>query len=156
MRERFARCILMLYPRAWRDRYGDEVRELAHELASNGHASSWRLVVGLLLSGFVERIRSWRTVKRITFASTCAILAAVAVVTFSMTTSGPIDASGRANRIATVSPGTNPEHPSAKVPIPQVDCYVVMDPSTGAVLSVRAARSDPTGCRSVNPTAGSS
>ena len=156
MRERFARQILLVYPRAWRDRYGKEMRELVHELASTGHASSWRLVVGVLLWGFVERIRGWRMVKRITLASACLILASVAVVSVAMTTSGPISASGRADRIARVNPRTDLVHPPAKVPIAQVNCYVMLDPITGAVLSVRAARSDPKGCRSVNPAVESS
>jgi hypothetical protein len=150
MRERFGHRILLVYPREWRERYGDEVRELSQELASTGHASWWRLVVGLLLSGFVERIRSWRRAKRITFASTCVILAAVAVVSLSMTPSGPFHAPGWANRIAAVAPGTDPVQPSAKVPIAQAKCVIVLDPITGAVLSVRAAKSDPTGCLSVN------
>jgi hypothetical protein len=152
MRERFARRILLLYPRAWRDRYGDEIQELAHELASTGHASPWRLAVGLLLSGFVERIRSWLTTKRITFASTCVILAAVAAVSLSVTAFGPIADRGRAAGIATVTLGTDPVHRSAAGPIAQAKCVVVLNPITGAVLSIRAARSDPTGCRSVNPT----
>jgi hypothetical protein len=150
MRERFARRILLVYPREWRERYGDEVRELSQELASTGHSSWWRLAVGLLLSGFVERMRSWRRAKWITFASTCVVLAAVAVVSLSMTTSGPFHAPGRANRIATVAHGTDPMQSSAKVPIVQAKCVIVLDPITGTVLSVRPARSDPTGCLSVN------
>jgi hypothetical protein len=152
MRERFARRILWFYPRAWRDRYGDEVRELAHELASTGHASTWKLAVGLILSGFVERLRSWRTTKRVTFASACVILAAVAAVSLLVTTSGPISDRGGAEGGATVTLGTNPVHPSAPGPIAQAKCVVVLNPVTGAVLSVRAARSVPTGCRSVKPT----
>jgi len=54
--------ILYLYPRAWRDRYGEEVRDLMSEVTENGDLSPARAVIGLFCSGFALRLRfSWRT-----------------------------------------------------------------------------------------------
>lgn len=54
--------ILHLYPRAWRDRYGEEVRDLMKEVTENGDLSSSRAVFGLFASGLALRMRSsWRT-----------------------------------------------------------------------------------------------
>ena len=54
--------ILHLYPRAWRDRYGEEVRDLMKEVTENGDLSSSRAVFGLFSSGLALRMRSsWRT-----------------------------------------------------------------------------------------------
>jgi hypothetical protein len=43
------RRLVALYPRAWRDRYGDEVADLADELISEGRTT--RLRAGLELAG---------------------------------------------------------------------------------------------------------
>jgi hypothetical protein len=54
--------ILHLYPRAWRDRYGEELRDLLKEVTENGDLSPSRAVFGLFSSGFALRMRSsWRT-----------------------------------------------------------------------------------------------
>ena len=58
MRERALRWALLLHPRAWRERYGDEVYDLSKELLAANHMKWPRIVLGLLGSAMVERVRS--------------------------------------------------------------------------------------------------
>lgn len=54
--------ILHLYPRSWRDRYGEELRDLMKEVTENGDLSPSRALFGLFSSGLALRMRSsWRT-----------------------------------------------------------------------------------------------
>jgi protein-S-isoprenylcysteine O-methyltransferase Ste14 len=55
------RRILALYPRAWRDRYGDEVSDLAEELVAMGETTAARACLGLVAGAAVER---WRLLAR--------------------------------------------------------------------------------------------
>jgi hypothetical protein len=152
MRERLTRVVFLVYPQAWRDRYGDEVRDLTDELASTDHASSWRLVVGLFLSGLVERVRSWQPRRRIVYTSAGVVLAAVAVVSLSMTTSRSPDTSPRVTSVHAVGPtflpdpGTGSVVPSTKAGLARVRCIVTLNPKTGATISAKPAANDPTGC----------
>lgn len=58
-RPRF-RGLELLYPKAWRERYGDEVGDLSEELLAAGEVKRPRLVLELALCGLAERLRSWR------------------------------------------------------------------------------------------------
>ena len=51
--DRFVRALLRLYPRAWRERYGDEFLAL---IADGG--LSWRVVVDVIGAAGVERVRA--------------------------------------------------------------------------------------------------
>ncbi len=59
-RPSLAERILRLYPRAWRDRYSDEVRDLIDELSAKGEFSQLRVASGLVVAALVQRVRSWR------------------------------------------------------------------------------------------------
>jgi hypothetical protein len=73
--------ILSLYPRAWRDRYGDELRDLTNELTMQGEFSSFRLVFGLLASALVQRVRVFRlTWRSLLVAGTTLSLILTAVI----------------------------------------------------------------------------
>jgi hypothetical protein len=78
MSDRALRWALMLHPRSWRERYGEEVRDLSEELLAVGHLRWPRLVLGLLGSAMVERIRSLLRMGRLAVLS----VFAAALVTF--------------------------------------------------------------------------
>lgn len=152
MRERLTRVVFLVYPRAWRDRYGDEVRDLTDELASTNHASSWRLVGGLFFSGVVARARSWQPRRRIVCTSAGVVLAAIAVVSLTMTASRSLQTSVRITSIHSVAPTllltprTNGVVPSTHAVLAVAKCIVTLNPKTGAVLSFKLATNDPKGC----------
>jgi protein-S-isoprenylcysteine O-methyltransferase Ste14 len=52
------RWLLALYPRAWRDRYGREVAELAEELIRAGDSTPLRAALGFIAAAAVERGRA--------------------------------------------------------------------------------------------------
>jgi hypothetical protein len=70
--------VLRLYPRQWRDRYGDELRDLVDELAEAGEFSKFRLAAGLIFSAVVQRFRSLRPTWK-TVTGTVTVLAVVTV-----------------------------------------------------------------------------
>jgi hypothetical protein len=49
--------LLMLYPAAWRRRYGDELDALIIEMRADGRAGNWRLSTDLVRSAARERLR---------------------------------------------------------------------------------------------------
>ena len=61
---RLAWLLMMLYPRAWRDRYGAEVLRLTRELVAAGETTPARAAVNLACAAVAERCRalghSWR------------------------------------------------------------------------------------------------
>ena len=58
MTKTIVRVVLALYPRAFRRRYGPEVRDLVEELEGAGEQSRLRLVGGLLAAAAAERLRA--------------------------------------------------------------------------------------------------
>jgi protein-S-isoprenylcysteine O-methyltransferase Ste14 len=54
------RCLLALYPRAWRDRYGREVASLTEELIRAGDCTPLRAGLDLAAAAVVERARALR------------------------------------------------------------------------------------------------
>jgi hypothetical protein len=58
MRRRLLRWLLVLYPRAWRDRYGAEVASLNEELIRAGETTPLRAGLGLIAGAAVERGRA--------------------------------------------------------------------------------------------------
>jgi hypothetical protein len=71
------RWVLAAYPRAWRDRYGEEVGDLFEELVASGESTPSRLVVGLLAHAVAERLHSFHRSRRAVLA--VCVVAAVAV-----------------------------------------------------------------------------
>lgn len=60
MAERAIAWALRLHPRPWRERYGNEIRDLTDELFEAGEASRFWLLLGLLASA----LREWARVER--------------------------------------------------------------------------------------------
>jgi hypothetical protein len=87
MRGKVLRMMLLLYPRSWRRRYGNEVRDLADEFVTADPGSFWRIIPGLFFSGFVERFRSWRLRQWLAIASTALALTAGGLVVLSSSSS---------------------------------------------------------------------
>jgi len=80
---RLVRAPLALYPRPWRERYGDEVADLIGDLVAAGDTTSLRAGLDLVAGASVER---WRAVTRsrpvaLTFAVTIVTVTALAVAT---------------------------------------------------------------------------
>jgi hypothetical protein len=60
MSDRIVRAVLALYPRAFRRRYGPEVRDLVEELEAEGDRSRLWLLCGLIAAAAAERLRATR------------------------------------------------------------------------------------------------
>jgi hypothetical protein len=140
-----------MYPRAWRERYGREVRELADELAATDGIPSWRrLTLGLLLSGLTERVRSWRLKHWIATVSTC-VLVAVGLAALSSTTPQSTGSALRVHSKGVVDPevivynielAKGVKQPTASGPV----CIVNLNPKTGAVIYAKSVRNHGAGC----------
>jgi hypothetical protein len=109
--------ILGLYPRTWRDRYGDEVRDLADELSATGEFSTLRVAASLVVGAFVERVRSWQWSWRAPAVSGIA-LALVAAIVIVLNNPGPSHLSGTAVGLTkgTIPPSTDGTIDTKKVP----------------------------------------
>jgi hypothetical protein len=74
---RLAWLLMMLYPRAWRDRYGAEVLRLTRELIAAGETTPSRAAVNLACAAVAERCRalghSWRPAMAVAAAALLAL-----------------------------------------------------------------------------------
>jgi hypothetical protein len=70
--------LMMLYPRAWRDRYGAEVLRLTRELIAAGETTPARAAVDLACAAAAERCRALGNSWRPAMAMAAAVLVAVA------------------------------------------------------------------------------
>jgi hypothetical protein len=59
VKARLSRSLLMLYPRAWRERYSEELTDLSAELLAAGEVSRSRLALELTTAALAERAHSW-------------------------------------------------------------------------------------------------
>jgi hypothetical protein len=59
VKARLSRSLLMLYPRAWRERYSEELNDLSAELLAAGEVSRSRLALELTTAALAERAHSW-------------------------------------------------------------------------------------------------
>ncbi len=75
---RLAWLLMMLYPRAWRDRYGAEVLRLTRELIAAGETTPARAAVNLACAAVAERCRALGHSWRPALAMAAAVLVAVA------------------------------------------------------------------------------
>jgi hypothetical protein len=83
MGDQVLRWVLKLHPKAWRERYGNEILDLADELVAE-HESTWvRLALGLLASVLIERFRSLVQRHRVLVASSLAAIAIVGITALS-------------------------------------------------------------------------
>jgi hypothetical protein len=76
------RWVLAAYPRAWRDRYGEEVADLFEELLASGESTPTRLVVGLLAHAVAERVHSLHRTRRAVLAVSLVAAVAASGATF--------------------------------------------------------------------------
>jgi hypothetical protein len=74
---RLAWLLMMLYPRAWRDRYGAEVLRLTRELIAAGETTPARAAVNLTCAAVAERCRALGNSWRPAMAMAAAVLVAV-------------------------------------------------------------------------------
>ncbi len=116
-RRSLADRILRLYPRAWRERYGDEVRDLVDELSAKGEFSTLSVASGLVVAALVQRVRSWRWSWR-TLAVSGTALAFVATLVIVFSSPEPNHPSGTTVDLTkgTVPSSTNGTIDSKQVP----------------------------------------
>lgn len=139
IRERCFRGALLAYPRVWRDRYGDELSDLADELAAAEQISWWRLILGTLASGFVVRIRGWQWREWMAITTTGVSFVAIVLVSLSLTASRSPVQSPRTQTIYSYGPGT-PSNPPTGVLDSKIgtECLVKVNPTTHAVVSAKS------------------
>jgi hypothetical protein len=90
MRRALLRAALVLYPRRWRERYGQELKDLVDDLQRTGERSRIRLALSVVAGAAQERavvLRARSARATATVAIVGAVLAAVAVVTVSASSS---------------------------------------------------------------------
>lgn len=88
MSGRVTRLLLRLYPPRFRRRYGDEIRDLSHELRTRSEISRARLLQDLALSALAVR-RPFRRSQLTAAAGIAAIATAVLSATGTLATSSP-------------------------------------------------------------------
>ena len=76
------RSLVVLYPKAWRERYGNEVGDLSAELLEVGETTRLRLALELARSVLAERVRSLHRGRFAVVLSGSAALVVVVVATF--------------------------------------------------------------------------
>jgi len=106
MRDRALRWALRLHPRAWRERYGEEVHDLSEELLGVGHIKWSRLVFGLLGSALLERCRSLLRMSRLAIVST--FVAALAIIGAAAFVADDLGTGGASPRTSSLTAGTVP------------------------------------------------
>jgi len=70
----------MLYPKAWRERYSEEVADLSAELLATGEVSRWRLALELTTAALAERARSWSRTRTLAVLAGSALIVVVAAL----------------------------------------------------------------------------
>ena len=71
------RSLVVLYPKAWRERYSKEVGDLSAELLAAGETTRLHLALGLAMSALAERVRSLHRARLVAVLSDGAALAVV-------------------------------------------------------------------------------
>jgi len=131
MRHRLAHRILDLYPRKWRDRYGEEMRDLSDELLKRREFSPFRLAFGLLSSALAERVRSRQTSWRFFAISGCATLLVVGIGAYAAFGRG----ADRAPGISTaLTKGTDPPTQNGRIDFMKVPDYVSVAGKSGKIV----------------------
>ena len=85
MNSRTFRLLSEPYPRAWRERYADELADQCDEFIEAGEIARWRLASNIAVAASAERLRSWsRSGHRLVIgggAAAVVVLAILAVAT---------------------------------------------------------------------------
>ena len=131
MGRRLARRILGLYPRIWRDRYGEEMRDLSDELFTTGEFSSIRLALGLLSSALVERVRSRQKSWRFFAISGCAALLVVGIGTYAAIGRGASHSQGH---LTAQTKGTIPTAQDGRIDFEKAPDYVSVVGKSGKIV----------------------
>jgi hypothetical protein len=79
------RSLVVLYPKAWRERYSKEVGDLSAELLAVGETTRLHLALELARSALAERVRSLHRGRSMAVLSGSAALVVVVVATFLVT-----------------------------------------------------------------------
>jgi hypothetical protein len=74
------RSLVVLYPKAWRERYSKEVGDLSAELLEAGETTRLHLALGLAMSALAERVRSLHRARFVAVLLGSAALVVVLVV----------------------------------------------------------------------------
>jgi hypothetical protein len=80
MSDRIVRAVLVLYPRAFRRRYGPEVRDLVEELEGAGERSRLRLLSGLFAAATGERLRTTRAAAALSMITLVAVAVSATIL----------------------------------------------------------------------------
>jgi hypothetical protein len=131
MRRRLTHRILGLYPRKWRDRYGEEMRDLSNELIQNREFSPFRLAFGLLSSALIERVQSRQKSWRLFALSGCVVLLVIGIVAYA--------ANGRSAHHAPVistaqTKGTVPPAQNGRIDFKKLPDYVSVVGKGGKIV----------------------
>jgi PASTA domain len=110
--------VLRIYPKNWRDRYGDEVRALMVEVTEKGEFSTLRLIAGLAVGAVTQRVRSWSW-RPLAVSGSAAAFAATLIVVFS--SPGPGHLSGA---LVGLTKGTMPSSTSGMVSTTKVPDFI--------------------------------
>lgn len=131
MNSRFDRWVFKLYPRAWRQRYEDEVRDLSEELLAAGEVRNLRLVIGLVGMGLAVRVRSLRQWHPFVLVSgSVAIAVAVGVILVATNALGP----GGSPSLAAPTFGTIPSAKGGHLDVKAIPDYVATLGRNGQVV----------------------
>jgi hypothetical protein len=110
MEARPLRWALALHPRAWRQRYGQELLDLSEELLTAHETTRSRLVLGLLASALAERTRAILRMSRLavltSFVAVLVVVGAVALITGVFAPGTPAH-TGSAMTVGGVQPSKN-------------------------------------------------
>jgi hypothetical protein len=83
MSRRLFALVTALYPRAWRERYAEELSDLCEEFVDAGETTRLHLALTILFAAAVERFRSLRSSRhRVLLASSTVLIVVLAAVTF--------------------------------------------------------------------------
>jgi hypothetical protein len=93
MRRQIIRAALLMYPSAWRRRYGGELEQLFLDCTADGASvlGSTRLLIDVTWSGLAQRIRNCGTRTRIVAVSCLCAAAGIAIDAASVTTADTLD-----------------------------------------------------------------
>ncbi len=113
MSKRIVRAVLALYPRAFRRRYGPEVRDLVEELEGAGEESRLRLLGGLLACAAAERLRATRPTAAVSIVAVVAVAASATILALQSTSpthhvTGVAAASVAITAMRSAAPGPGP------------------------------------------------
>jgi hypothetical protein len=130
MRGRLAHRILGLYPHKWRDRYGQEMRDLSDELLTKHEFSPFQLATGLVSSALAERVRSWQKSRRFLVISAGAAFLAIGFGTYATMERGASPTRG----LATLTKGTMPATQDGRIDFKKVPDYVSVVGTNGRIV----------------------